>query len=243
VSEKQVFARYRHKRAFDDIAEQIKESILKKRFKIGERLPSERALAEQFGVGRLTIREAIRNLEAKGFVKVRKGCEGGALVGITDPETVASMIIDNLLIEGLTGEAMIEARIGLQCAIAKAAVQHATEQDLDLISSHLEECRSAVGPEEAEAKISRMIAFHLLVAEASHNLVYVMFMRALMEWARRRLQGWVPSMEAQDYSYISYKKVFDALKQRNADLAEQQIEEHIRTMGEFTKEHIERKVH
>ena len=63
-----LFAKYQPKRASDGVAGEIKKAILNKQFKKGDRLPSELSLAEQFGVGRMTVREAIRTLEAQDFI-------------------------------------------------------------------------------------------------------------------------------------------------------------------------------
>ena len=74
------FGPYKPPRAFQEIADQIKKAILDRKLKPGERLPSERELAEQFQVGRLTIREALRSLETSGIITIRKGSGGGAFV-------------------------------------------------------------------------------------------------------------------------------------------------------------------
>ena len=76
-----MFQPYKGKRAFEDIAGQIKTAILSGKLCSGDKLPSERDLAKEFQVGRVSIREALRMLETMGFVKIRKGSAGGAFVG------------------------------------------------------------------------------------------------------------------------------------------------------------------
>ena len=117
MNDKPLFGAYRAKRAFQEIAEEIKQAILEKKIGHGDRLPSERSLAEQFAVGRLTIREVLRTLETAGFVRIRKGSGGGAFVGHGDPQTVAGIIIDSLTLDGLTGWQITEARIAIECAV------------------------------------------------------------------------------------------------------------------------------
>jgi len=68
MESKVTFPPYIQTRAFEDVAEQIRDVILGKRLSLGDRLPSERSLAQQFQVGRLTIREALRMLETEGLV-------------------------------------------------------------------------------------------------------------------------------------------------------------------------------
>ena len=72
------FVRVRRVRSFDDVVEQVRRSIADGAIGAGERLPSERELAEQFGVSRATLREALRALEALGLLEIRLGAHGGA---------------------------------------------------------------------------------------------------------------------------------------------------------------------
>ena len=67
------FDKARRVRSFDDVVEQLREAIYSGRIRPGERLPGERQLSEEFGVGRPTLREALRSLEAVGIIEVRPG--------------------------------------------------------------------------------------------------------------------------------------------------------------------------
>src|SRR3954454_1177452 len=69
-------------RASSSIADQIRAAIVGGRLNQGERLPPERELAEQFGVSRVTVRDALRALEAMGLIEVRVGARGGAYVTV-----------------------------------------------------------------------------------------------------------------------------------------------------------------
>lgn len=226
-----MFQAYKGRRAFEDIAEQIKQAILSEQLNDGDRLPSERELAEQFKVGRVTIREAMRMLETMGLVQIRKGSSGGAFVRIGDPDTMASMIMDRLQLEGTTHDQMIEARIGIECAVIKAAVEHGTEEDLALIKQDVEESKEIIGSPDNQEVVAKMINFHILVAEASHNIPYIMFVRSMMEWASRRLTVWAPSVEEQRYSYTSHKEILESMIQRDAELAKRLMRDHIERIG------------
>ena len=72
------FSRIRNLRAFEEIADQIRKEISDRRLRAGDRLPPERELAEQFGVSRNTLREALRSLENAGLLRLQKGATGGA---------------------------------------------------------------------------------------------------------------------------------------------------------------------
>lgn len=226
-----MFQPYKGSRAFEYISEQIKQAILSKLFSNGDRLPSERDLAEQFRVGRVSIREALRTLETMGFIQVRKGSTGGAFICYSDPDTISSIIMDRLQLEGTTHDQMIEARIGLECAVIKSAIEHATEEDLAILEQDVKESKEISEPALAREIVAKMIKFHILVAEASHNLPYIMFVRSIMEWANRKLEGWIPSPEGQRYSYVSHKEMLETIVSRDVKLAQRLTCEHIEKMG------------
>lgn len=226
-----MFQPYKGRRAFEDIAAQIKKAILSERLSSGDRLPPERELAEQFQVGRVTIREAFRTLETMGLIEVKKGSGGGAFVAATNPDVMASMIMDRLQLEGTTHDQMIEARIGIECANMRAVIAHAADEDLDRLKEDIEMTREVLPPEYGDEIVVRMINFHILLAEASHNIPYKMFIRSMMQWASRMLKDWVPSEEEQRYSNASHEEIYNAIKERDENLTQRLIKEHIENMG------------
>lgn len=229
-----VFSPYTPVRAFEEVAEQIKEVILGRKLGHGDRLPSERSLAEQFQVGRLTIREALRTLETKGFIEIKKGSGGGAFVGTGNVGAVTSIIKDNFILEGLTSDQITEARAALECAAVDSAIARATEEDLECIEQHICDLEQGMDdPEMGLELIPKMIHFHVLIAEASHNLPFILFIRAILEWAQSRpiLATWVPCEEARAYAKKSYRRMFQAIKDKNAGLARKLMLEHIEFMG------------
>jgi len=233
MKENPLFKPYQANRAYQHIAREITQAILLKRLSAGDRLPSERSLADQFQVGRLTVREALRALETKGLIKIRHGRGGGAYVGFADPHTLPSAIMDNLQLEGITHAQMIEARIGLECAIVQYAIVHATGEDLEHIERNIEESKEVIRLENTKLAVSKMIDYHVLVGEATHNLPFIMFIRALMEWARRKLAYWFPTPEEQLYSYKAHRKILQSIKRKEVNLAQTQMKKHVIRVGEY----------
>ena len=228
-----MFSPYRSKRAFEDVAEQLRAAILSGRVKNGERLPSERELSEQFQAGRLTVREALRTLETKGMIRIRKGSSGGAFVQLGDHQNVASIIVDNLTLEGLSDSQITEARIALECAVVQSAIKNGNQSDLLLLHQDLEESKTLDAQEDRRVVISKMIRFHLLLAEASYNPLFLIFNRALMEWAKRRLFPYSPTSEQIRYSYRAHKAILQAVEGKDVSLAQQLMKRHIERMGTF----------
>jgi DNA-binding FadR family transcriptional regulator len=232
-NEDQIFQPYQSKRAYQEIAQDIHEAIMAGRLHSGERLPSERSLAEQFQVGRLTIREALRTLETKGLIQIRHGRGGGSYVGVPEPTVLPSMIIDNLQLGGLTSDQATETRVGLECTIVKSAIKHATKEDLERVAENVEGSGEIMGESDAKEVVSKMIDFHILVGEATHNVALIMFIRALMEWARRGLIDWVPSPDVQSKSYRDHRKILNSIKNKEVELAQKHMEAHVVRMSGY----------
>jgi len=233
MNDKANFQRYRPKRAYQEISEEIRKAILDGRLETGKRLPTERELAQQFQVGRLTIREALRTLEAKGLIQIKVGWEGGSFISTPDPDVMPAMMIDNLQLEGLTSSQAFEARIGLEPVIVKYAIQHATKEDFKRIEKNVRECREIMESASMEEIVWNMIDYHILIGEATHNPSFIMFIRALMEWARRQLEGWLPSPEIQLKSYQDHEKILESLKDSDVKRAQRRMEGHILRMSEY----------
>jgi DNA-binding FadR family transcriptional regulator len=86
------FDRVRRVRSFEEVVEQVRAAITSRSIEAGERLPSERELAEQFGVSRATLREALRALEALGLLEIRLGARGGAFATSPDDEWLTATL-------------------------------------------------------------------------------------------------------------------------------------------------------
>ena len=86
------FEKARRVRSFDDVVEQLREAIYSGRIRPGDRLPGERQLSEEFGVGRPTLREALRSLEAVGIIEVRPGKSGGSYAVTPSESTVGDAL-------------------------------------------------------------------------------------------------------------------------------------------------------
>jgi len=228
-----MFQPYKSRRAFEEIAEQIKSAILSGQLSAGDRLPSERDLAKEFQVGRVSIREAFRMLETMGFVEIRKGSFGGAFVGSGNLEGMATHILDRLLLNGTTHDMMIDARIALETSAIGSAAEHATLEDLKRLHQNVEDSIEILGAQDARLAVDRMIEFHLLIADASHNVPFIMFVQSMMEWATRKLENWIPSQEEQELSYKSHKQMLAAVESRNKTLAMNLMRDHITEVGKL----------
>src|SRR5881394_3451228 len=117
-------------RASSSIADQIRQAIVTGKLDQGERLPPERELAEQFGVSRVTVRDALRALEAMGLIEVRVGARGGAFVTAPTGSVVAQTMSDMMMMSAISPEDVVEARLIVELGTVTLACVRATDEDL-----------------------------------------------------------------------------------------------------------------
>jgi DNA-binding FadR family transcriptional regulator len=154
-------------RASSAIADQIRAAIVTGRLTEGERLAPERELAEQFGVSRVTVRDALRALEAMGLIEVRVGARGGAFVTVPSGSVVGQTMSDMMMMQAISPEDIVEARLVVELGTITLACARATEDDLRALAELDQTAKRAL----ADGTYSRELSwdFHALVAQAGHN--------------------------------------------------------------------------
>jgi len=173
-----VFARLQAKRAFEQISAEIKRIIFSGVLKPGDILPSELHLAGQFGVSRQTVREALRRLEASGFIATQKGASGGPVVVDTILNSMNDLFLDAFLVKKVTTEELTRARLDIERIVLRNVFEVKDRAKIAQIRQILEETEKKLkqGSDEFEGNIS----FHKLLAEATGNHVYIILMESLM---------------------------------------------------------------
>src|ERR687895_639413 len=99
------------------IVDQVRLLIRQGDLTAGDRLPAERELCERFGVSRVTVREALRVLEANGLVDIRVGARGGAFVTAPSSRLVGAGITDLITLSTLSAAEVTETRMVLELGI------------------------------------------------------------------------------------------------------------------------------
>lgn len=206
-----------------DIAGALRKQIASARFAQNDRLPPERTLAEQFGVARGTVREALKQLEESGFVERRAG--SGTYVTWSERDDTRSIVETTRPLE------LIDARFGVEPHMVRLAVLHATEYDLARAEAYLQGMETCGTDAAAFADIDE--EFHLALARCAHNALIVWMMEKMHEvrshsqWSRMRTLTLEPGIIAA-YNR-QHRAIVDAIRARDADTASRLMREHIET--------------
>jgi DNA-binding FadR family transcriptional regulator len=155
-------------RASQAIVDQIRTLLQDGVLSPGERLPSERDLCDRFGVSRVTVREALRILEAGGLVTVKVGARGGAYITAPSSDRVGRGISDYLAMSpSITPASVTEARLVLELGIVPIVCERATADDIAGLFALCDEADAAVSAGTYTMEMSA--EFHLRVARVAHN--------------------------------------------------------------------------
>jgi DNA-binding FadR family transcriptional regulator len=146
--------------------------------KPGSRLPSETELANQFGVGRQTIREALRLLELSGFVIMRKGGAGGPIIVDTILNTLANAFLDIFCMGQISIDELTTARIEVEKIVLAYAFKNMEDSDIHALQDNVQKAQSKLG--DGIQAFEENVQFHKLLAKASKNHVFVAVMESII---------------------------------------------------------------
>jgi len=216
-----VIKKVKYHRVYEEVIEQIKEMITEGNLKPGDLLPTERELAQSFGISRGTLREAFRILERENLIEVKPG--GGRYLSRTLESTEdQTRILDN--IERATIIELLEAREIFETGIVQLACERATDEDIaDIVSAF--ERWGQLTEEDDHTRPDQ--AFHLSIAKASHNVVLLNMMELHMDLLQRTLSKTLQNAGRREEVYEEHLQIVEAIKARNSQQAKAALLNHL----------------
>lgn len=210
-----------------EIVAQIRERLFDGQLKPGDFVGTERTLAAEFGVSRLTMRDALRILEANGIVEVKVGKSGGVRVAQPRPDRFADALAVQFALSGITHAEIFEAQMAVETQAVRAAAKGGTAEDFAALEAQLARLRAAAGDDQAFVRES--LEFHTALIRASHNRALIAQFQALrhLTW-RAILPQHSRSRSAQIIA--RHAKVLTALHDRDAEKAAALVAEHLQAV-------------
>ncbi len=184
TAESTKFETIRSTRAFEEIAGQIRKALADGRLQVGSRLPAERALAEQFGVSRNTLREALRSLEHAGLIRLQRGASGGAFISEHSGEAVMTGLMDMYHLGAIAPAQLTEARIWLEPIIVREACKRAKAPDIQVLNANIEAAEKAYREGDFSGRAETHLEFHRILARMTGNPIMVTVINGLLDILR-----------------------------------------------------------
>ncbi len=215
----------------DKIIKQIRGLITSGQIKPGDRLPSERKLAERLGVGRTHVRDAIAKLEFYGILKTMP--QSGTVVAGIGITALESLITDVLKLENSDFASLVETRVLLEIQAARFAAERRTVDDIITIQKALDaysEKERNNEPAEAED-----LLFHLKIAEAGKNNVLKSLMMIITPDIVYNFTELEICKDGRfNQAMEEHKVILQHILDKNPDLAAKAMEEHLKDVIEYS---------
>ena len=210
------------RRLYRQIADQLRQLIDAGEFAVGDRLPTERELADQLGISRPTVREALIALEVEGRIRIRVGSG----IYVTDPPRATALTAD-------TDEGpfeLLRAREFIESAIAAEATLHVQPADIELLDDVLARMEDMSHPTRTTIALDR--EFHTAVAGILDNAVLVRFIGELFDQRMNPyfelLSSYFENKDSWRAAAEEHRAVRDAIAARDPEKAKAAMREHLR---------------
>ena len=231
-----MFKKTNQQRIFEDLVSQIEGAMLDGRLKAGDKLPAQRDLVDMFQTSRGPLREALRVLEQKGLLEIKRGVRGGAVVKQPDMAPVAESL--GLLVRHreITLAELSEFREGVEGSVAAIAAQRATQADIRQLKALLKQAKKHVGDgiESWEAFCQVDNRIHVAIAKAAGNRVYEFVLRMVHDNIQQYYEA--HPLKGQPFMQENYQDLYDiisALEKQQATAVRSLMQSHVRRFNRY----------
>lgn len=214
------------------IINQIRDAILTGRLEPGDHLPSEKELIHQFGVSKHTLREALRALEAMGFLEIRKGAGGGPVVMEVGMDHAVESIANFLHFKNVSIHHLSEVRKIIEPYLARIAAGRITPDQIDRLNLLNKKCRGILDRRQSISGAREEIDFHVMLGEISGNPVLILilgFVNSLLADVKNQIK---PGLDFCEQVLKAHEKILEAIRNGDAEKAASAMHEHIREVEE-----------
>jgi len=209
----------------DKIIKQIRELITTGQLEPGDKLPSERKLAERLGVGRTSVRDAIAKLEFYGILKTMP--QSGTVVAGIGIAALEGLITDVLKLEESDFEALVETRVLLETQAAKMAALRRTTDDIIELKNALDAYERKV--KNGLPAVEEDLLFHLKIAEAGKNTVLTSLMLIITPDIVKSFTKLDVCKDGRFYrSLEEHKDILEYIVNQQPELAAKAMKEHLK---------------
>lgn len=216
-----------------EVAEHIKKSIEEGKIKPGDRLPTEREMAEQFGVSRTVVRDAVKTLTGLGLLEVKHGV--GIFVTTPDSRFIARQLSGLVSNENDTIINLFEVRMLLETAAAGWAAERHSEEDLQLLRENVQSHEALIKTNDINSLGEQDRKFHVLVAKSTRNPVIIRLMKSILGLLEVSNRKTLTIKGRAQQSVEEHKDIFHAIEKKDVEEAQQAMKKHLSSVMDSLK--------
>jgi GntR family transcriptional regulator, transcriptional repressor for pyruvate dehydrogenase complex len=212
-----------------DICRKLVGQLIRGVWSEGEKIPAERELCEKLGVGRASLREALKALEIMGMIETRLG-DGTYVCKRSD---FFSRPLLWAIASSSEAEAheLIEARTVIEVELAGLAAEHATAENLKEIGEHLD--RMIREKKNSEEFVRSDVSFHLAIGRAASNGILMNALHLIRNLMHEWILSAVGAKGVADKACAQHRRILQAIKNHDRTTARKEMRRHLREMAEF----------
>jgi GntR family transcriptional repressor for pyruvate dehydrogenase complex len=219
-----------------EITRRLLDYLFSGELKPGDKLPAERQLSDAIGVGRSSLREALKALTVLGLLEVRQG--DGTYLKKAHSDLLPQVIEWGILLGEKSTADLVEAREKIEIVIAGLAAERRTPQQLAELGEILKQMQAHAQNKDTKAYTEADVAFHFKLAEMAQNAI----LSGILSSIRSLLRVWIISViesagDAQ-FSYDEHTPIYEAVERGDAALAQRRMEEHMKSASGMLKDLI-----
>jgi GntR family transcriptional regulator, transcriptional repressor for pyruvate dehydrogenase complex len=211
----------------EQVMKNLQQLIVEREYKPGDKMPTEKEACEMFHVGRSTIREAYRMMQIIGILESRQG--SGSVIAQNTSQRLQSTAKNWFKENEADISDYMEVRLALEPMTARLAIERATDEDIKHIEQiHKQFCKSVKQNDILEmCKYDE--AFHLSIAEASHNQLFVKMGKIIADCIiEYRIRAFSIKDNA-NHALIPHEEIWQAIYNRNCQQGEDAVIQHLKT--------------
>lgn len=227
-------------RLYESIVKQIQSLISSGQLTPGQRLPPERELADELGVSRTSIREALRSLEMMGYLESRVGVGGGTFIKEASFHNAISPFSKTLLQNQDFIVELLEVRLFLETEVARLAAIHRTPEQVEKLEAAVQQMSNEI--DRGETGLDGDNQFHHILADATDNRVLKEFVRMCGDLLEVEREDHLRNKKGASLLAIGqHREIVQAVADGDAEKSQQLMRRHIVDISDMIKSNIARR--
>lgn len=216
------------------VAQRIIRDVARANARPGDSLPPERVMLEQYEIGRGTLREALRLLEFQGAIALKPGPGGGPVLLTPDASHLSSSLLLLMQLHGAPYRTVVEVRHTLEPITARMATRRGDQETMDRLDASIKQMREGIDDEVSFLEANK--DFHDLIAWGSGNAMLGFFTESILGIMDGTTIGIDYPPPRRKAILHAHEGIFDAMRDRDVDLAEDLSRRHIDAYVEYAEE-------
>jgi GntR family transcriptional regulator, transcriptional repressor for pyruvate dehydrogenase complex len=218
------------------LAETILRDIVRDHLQPGDPLPAERIMVDKYGMGRGTVREALRLLEYQGAIQIKQGLGGGPVVQKPNSSHFASTILFLMQMQRTPFKSIVEVRSAIEPMICQLAAERISREALDELQRTIVEMNRIVDSHEQTLEFNELnTRFHNVIAWSSGNPLFQYLADSLLDIMDGAIVGVTYSERSERGVIVAHEAILSALREKDGAAASEAMTQHLRDWEAYAR--------